>query len=162
MSVPESVAETAADGRVLTLKRRIDAPAAAVWRAWTEPDLLERWFAPAPWTVSHAELDLRPGGANLIVMRGPDGSEFPNRGVYLEIVPERRLVFTDAYVSAWEPAEHPFMTVTISLEPDEAWTLYSAHVAHWTAADRERHEQMGFHDGWKRCADQLGVVAQAI
>lgn len=166
MSAQETATETAvqttAESRVLAIKRRIDAPPAAVWRAWTEPALLKRWFAPAPWTVSHVELDVRPGGASLIVMRGPDGGEFPNRGVYLEVVPERRLVFTDAYVGAWTPSEHPFMTVTISLEPDQAWTLYSARVAHWSVADRERHEQMGFHDGWKRCADQLGVVAQSL
>ncbi|HEY1881190.1 MAG TPA: SRPBCC domain-containing protein, partial [Caulobacteraceae bacterium] len=108
------------------------------------------------------ELDVRPGGGNLIVMRGPDGAEFPNRGVYLEVTPERRLVFTDAYVRAWEPAAHPFMTVIVTLEPLDAWTLYTANVLHWTVADRERHEQMGFHDGWGRCADQLGVVAQSL
>ncbi|HEY1878643.1 MAG TPA: SRPBCC domain-containing protein, partial [Caulobacteraceae bacterium] len=93
--------EAAAESRDLTIKRRIDAAPAAVWRAWTEPELLKRWFAPAPWTTPHAELDVRPGGGNLIVMRGPDGAEFPNRGVYLEVTPERRLVFTDAYVRAW-------------------------------------------------------------
>ena len=49
-----------------------------------------------------AELDVRPGGANFIVMRMPDGMEMPNRGVYLEI-PNQKLVFTDAYVKAWEP-----------------------------------------------------------
>ena len=157
-----SAVDAAAEGRELTIKRRIDAPQAAVWRAWTEPELLKRWFAPAPWTTSHAELDVRPGGASLIVMRGPDGAEFPNRGVYLEVTPERRLVFTDAFVRAWEPSEHPFMTVVVTLEPQDAWTLYTAKVLHWTVADRERHEQMGFHDGWGRCADQLGVVAQSI
>jgi uncharacterized protein YndB with AHSA1/START domain len=54
------------------------------------------------------------------------------------------------------------MTVIVTLEPEDAWTLYTAKVLHWTVADRERHEQMGFHDGWGRCADQLGVVAQSI
>jgi uncharacterized protein YndB with AHSA1/START domain len=157
-----SAAESVANSRQLSLKRRIEAPPSAVWRAWTEPALLKRWFAPAPWTTPHAELDVRAGGASLITMRGPDGAEFPNRGVYLEVVPERRLVFTDAFVRAWEPAEHPFMTVTITLEPDGACTLYSANVSHWTVADRERHEQMGFHEGWGKCADQLAVVAQSL
>ena len=66
-------------------------------RAWTEPALLKQWFAPLPWTTPHAELDVRPGGANLIVMRGPDGTIFPTAGVYLEVVQNERLVFTDAY-----------------------------------------------------------------
>ncbi len=158
-----SAVDTPAASRELTLKRRFAAPPHAVWRAWTETELLKRWFAPAPWTTSHAELDLRPGGGNLIVMRGPDGAEFPNRGVYLEVVPERRLVFTDAYVGAWEPGEQPpFMTVIITLEPDGADTLYEVRVLHWTVADRERHEQMGFHEGWGKCADQLAVVAQSL
>ena len=56
---------------------------------------------PRPWTVTAAELDVRPGGSSLVVMRSPDGQEFPNRGVYLEVQPGRRLVLTDAYTEAW-------------------------------------------------------------
>ena len=83
------------DLRDLVLTRLIDAPAEKLYRAWTEPELLKQWFAPAPLTTPHAELDVRPGGANLIVMRTPDGAETPNRGVYLEVVANRRLVFTN-------------------------------------------------------------------
>jgi uncharacterized protein YndB with AHSA1/START domain len=53
---------------------------------------------------------VRVGGSNLVVMRGPDGNEFPNRGVYLEIVKNERLVSTDAFTKAWEQSEKPFMT----------------------------------------------------
>ena len=67
--------------RELVLTRLIDAPRAKLFKAWTDPDLLKRWFAPLPWTTPRAELDVRPGGANLVVMRGPDRNEFPNRGV---------------------------------------------------------------------------------
>ena len=80
------------------------------------PELLKQWFAPLPYTTPHAELDVRPGGSSLIVMRGPDGNEFPNRGVYLEVVPNERLVFTDAFTKAWEPSEKPFMTVVLTFE----------------------------------------------
>src|SRR5437870_6670578 len=96
--------------RELLITRLIDAPRRKLFRAWTDPALLRQWFAPLPWTTSVAELDVRPGGANLIVMRDPEGKEFPNRGVYLEVVEDERLVFTDAYTKAWEPSEKPFMT----------------------------------------------------
>ena len=62
------------------------------------PTLLKQWFAPLPYTTPVAELDVRPGGSAFIVMRGPDGKDLPNRGVYLEVVPNERLVSTDAYV----------------------------------------------------------------
>jgi uncharacterized protein YndB with AHSA1/START domain len=85
--------------RELVLTRLIDAPCEKLFRAWTDPALLKQWFAPLPYTTPVAELDVRPGGSNLIVMRGPDGKDIPNRGVYLAVVPNERLVFTDAYSS---------------------------------------------------------------
>jgi uncharacterized protein YndB with AHSA1/START domain len=155
---------TAADAaptsdRELVLTRLIDAPREKLFKAWTDPDLLKRWFAPLPWTTPHAELDVRPGGANLIVMRGPDGKEFPNRGVYLEIVPNERLVVTDAYTNAWATSEKPFMTAILTFEDEDGKTRYTARVRHWTVADRETHEKMGFHQGWGQCTDQLAALA---
>ena len=108
------------------------------------------------------ELDVRPGGAGLVVMRGPDGKELPNRGVYLEVVPNERLVSTDAYVKAWEPSEKPFMTLILTFEDGRGKTRYTARVRHWTAADREAHEKMGFHQGWGICTDQLTALVARI
>lgn len=148
--------------RELVLTRLIDAPRAKLFKAWTDPDLLKRWFAPLPWTTPRAELDVRRGGANLVVMRGPDGNEFPNRGVYLEIVPNERLVFTDAYTEAWAPSEKPFMTVILTFDDEDGKTRYTARVRHWTVADREAHEKMGFHQGWGQCADQLAALVATL
>lgn len=148
--------------RDLVLTRLIDAPPEKLFRAWTEAALLEQWFTPRPWTVARAETDVRPGGANLIVMRSPEGQEFPNRGVYLEVVRNQRLVFTDAYVCAWEPAEKPFMTVILTFENAGDKTRYTALVRHWTVADRQTHETMGFHDGWGRATDQLAELAARL
>jgi uncharacterized protein YndB with AHSA1/START domain len=157
----DPTAAAAAD-RDLVLSRLIDAPSDKVYRAWTEPELLKRWFAPLPFTTPVVELDVRPGGASLVVMRGPDGTEFPNRGVYLEIVRNRRLVFTDAYVQAWEPSQKPFMTVILTFEDEGGKTRYTARVRHWTVADRETHERMGFHRGWGQCADQLAALVGTL
>ncbi|MGL4968425.1 MAG: SRPBCC family protein [Inquilinus sp.] len=153
---------TPASDRELVLTRLIDAPREKLFRAWTEPELMKQWFTPRPWTTPVIEVDLRPGGSNLIVMRGPDGTEFPNRGVYLEIVKNERLVFTDAYTKAWEPSEKPFFTGIITFEDEGGKTRYTARAVHWTVADREAHEKMGFHEGWGLCADQLAELAAKL
>jgi uncharacterized protein YndB with AHSA1/START domain len=148
--------------RELVLTRLIAAPRAKLWRAWTEPELLKQWFAPLPYTTPVAELDLRPGGRCLVVMRDPEGRDWPNPGVYLDMVENERLVFTDAFVSAWEPSAKPFMTAIVTLADENGGTRYTARVLHWTVADREEHERMGFHQGWGQCADQLAALAARI
>ena len=148
--------------RELVLSRLIDAPREKLYRAWTDPALLKQWFAPRPWTTPVVELDVRPGGTNRFVMRGPDGNEFPNQGVYLEVVENQRLVFTDAYTRAWEPSQKPFMTVIITFDDEAGQTRYTARVQHWTVADREAHEKMGFHTGWSQCADQLAALVATL
>jgi uncharacterized protein YndB with AHSA1/START domain len=158
---PQTEASPVVD-RELVLTRIIDAPREKLYRAWTDPALLVQWFAPLPWTTPRAELDVRPGGASLVVMRGPDGNEFPNHGVYLEVVTNERLVFTDAYTSAWEPSSKPFMTVILTFEDAGGKTRYTARARHWTVADRETHEKMGFHEGWGRCTDQLAALVAKL
>lgn len=160
MSTAEKTA-TVSD-RELVLTRVIDAPREKVFRAWTEPELLKQWFAPLPYTTPIVEIDVRPGGANLVVMRGPDGTEMPNRGVYLEVVKNERLVFTDAYTKAWEPSGKPFMTVILTFKDQGGKTKYTALVRHWSVADKETHEAMGFHKGWGICTDQLAALVAKL
>ena len=94
------------------------------------------------------------------LMRSPEGNDFANRGVYLEVVKNERLVFTDAYTRAWEPSAKPFMTVVLTFEDQGGKTKYTARVRHWSAADREAHEKMGFHTGWAQCAEQLAALVE--
>ena len=152
---------TAAD-RELVLTRLIDAPRESLYRCWTEPALLKQWFAPKPYETPVVEVDGRPGGSSLFVMRGPGGQDLPNRGVYLEVVPNERLVATDAFTEAWQPSEKPFMTMILTFEKQGDKTLYTARVRHWTAEDRETHEKMGFHVGWGICTDQLAALAATL
>jgi uncharacterized protein YndB with AHSA1/START domain len=149
---------TSTEGRDLLLTRVIDAPREKVFKAWTDPKLLTQWFAPKPWTTPKVQTDVRVGGSNLFVMASPEGKEFPNTWVCLEVVPNERLVFTDAYTKDWEPSEKPFMTVILAFEDQGGKTKYSARVRHWTDADREKHENMGFHGGWAMCAEQLAAL----
>jgi uncharacterized protein YndB with AHSA1/START domain len=157
----EAKAATTSD-RELVLTRIINAPREKVFKAWTDPELLKQWFAPLPYTTPKAELEVRPGGSNLIVMRDAAGNDFPNRGVYLDVVENERLVFTDAYTKAWEPSGKPFMTVILTFEDEGGKTNYTARVLHWTAADRETHEKMGFYQGWGQCTDQLEALAAKL
>ena len=147
----------------LVLTRIIDAPRDKLYRCWTEPELLKQWFCPRPWTTPVVETDVRPSGSSYFLMRGPEGQEMPNRGVYLEVVKNQKLVFTDAYTKAWEPAEKPFFTGIITFEDlGGGRTRYTATARHWRAEDREAHEKMGFHEGWGICADQLAALAKTL
>ena len=156
-------AEVAASNHELVLTRVIDAPPEKLFRCWTEPELMKQWFAPRPYTTPVVESDPRSGGASFIVMRSPDGKDMPLHGVYLEVVKNERIVFTDAFKKPWEPSEKPFFTGIITFEDlGGGKTRYTARARHWTAADREAHEKMGFHEGWGICADQLAALAKTL
>ncbi|MEM9964910.1 MAG: SRPBCC family protein [Asticcacaulis sp.] len=149
--------------RELVLTRTLKAPRHLLWRCWTEPALLEKWFCPEPWRVTDVELDVRAGGSQSFVMRGPDGEVMPQQGVYLEVIENEKLVTTDAYVRAWESSEDPFMTAIVTFEDaGNGETLYTARARHWSAEKKQQHEEMGFHEGWGICADQLEALAQTL
>lgn len=142
----------------LTITRLINAPPELVYKAWIDPEMMKEWFCPRPWRVTQVENDVRAGGASYVLMKGPNGEEFPNRGVYLEVIPGKKLVFTDAYVSAWIPSQKPFMTGVLTFDNEDGKTRYTARVYHWTEADLKEHEKMGFHDGWAKATDQLELL----
>lgn len=144
----------------LVLERVVDVPPELVWAAWTQPEHLKKWFTPAPWTTVECEIDLRPGGLFRTVMLSPEGQRFPNVGCYLDIVPQRKLVWTDALEAGFRPSRHaahlPFrFTAAITLAPQGKGTKYTATVMHSDAASRDQHEAMGFHTGWGQVLDQL-------
>jgi len=146
----------------LSLTRLLDAPREKLFRCWTDTELLKQWFVPKPWTIARVDLDVRPGGSTLIVMKNPEGDEFPNPGIYLEIVENEKIVLTDAYTSAWVPSAKPFMTAIVTFADEGDKTRYTAIARHWSEEDRKAHEEMGFHEGWGICADQLEELAQSL
>lgn len=95
-------------------------------------------------------------------MQGPDGTQIPHRCLYLEVVPDERLVFTDACTSAWVPSANPFMTGILSFENEGGKTRYTARVRHGSAEDRLAHEEMRFHEGWGVATDQLEALAATL
>jgi uncharacterized protein YndB with AHSA1/START domain len=149
--------------RDLVLERVIDVPPELVWKAWTRPEHIEKWFAPRPWSVAECEIDLRPGGAFRTVMRSPQGEVVPSgAGCYLEVVENERLVWTDALGPGYRPAAQPFFTAVITMQPEGSGTRYVARAIHGDRAARDKHEEMGFFDGWGAALDQLVEVAKAM
>ena len=146
----------------LILTRTIDVPRELVWKVWTEPEHLMKWFAPAPWTTVDCEIDLRPGGIFRTVMRSPEGQDFPNAGCFLEVIKNEKMVWTDALAPGYRPSLKPFFTAVLTLEDHEGGTKYTARALHKNEADRKTHEKMGFHEGWSQCLDQLVQLAKQL
>ena len=148
----------------LVLELVLDCTPGNLYRCWTEPELIKQVFAPKPWTTPHAEIDLRPGGGSKITMRSPEGQEFPNKGQYLEVIPGKKLVFTDAFTGDWVPGENaPFMTAYLTFEDaGNGKTKYTAKARHWSAEAKAQHEQMGFIPGWTIVAKQMEALAQTL
>lgn len=151
------------ENRELVLHRVLDAPRDKVFRCWTSADLLKQWFTPKPWFISEASMDFRPGGFNHADMHGPDGEKSLIRHVWLEIIENEKIVFTDAFSRAWEPSDHPFVVAIVTFgDGGPGKTDYRAVVRHWSVADTERHREMGFHEGWGAVTDQLEALAKTL
>jgi uncharacterized protein YndB with AHSA1/START domain len=146
----------------LVLERVVEVPPQLVWRAWTEPALILQWFTPKPWTTVDCELDLRPGGLFRSVMRSPEGKDHENIGCFLEIVENRRLVWTDALGPGYRPRDGGFMTAFVTMEPSGRGTRYVARAVHKSEKDRKTHEDMGFHTGWGTALDQLVALTKTL
>lgn len=140
----------------LVLRRTLDVPPELVWRCWTSEDHLPHWFVPKPWSVSECRIDLRPGGEFFTMMQSPDGGGFGSAGCYLEVVDGQRLVWTDALAPGWRPAKDAFFTAILELAPSgDGGTIYTATALHLDPEGKQKHEQMGFLDGWGTVVDQL-------
>jgi uncharacterized protein YndB with AHSA1/START domain len=146
--------------RDLVISRLLRAPRGALWRAWTDPALLKQWWCPKPWVTEVRAFDLRPGGDFHTFMSGPDGGTSDNPGCFLEIQPQSRIVCTSQLTGGWRPALAWMpMTAIFTFADEGAGTRYTATCMHPDAATRDKHEQMGFYEGWNICIDQLDALA---
>lgn len=154
----------------LVLERTLAAPRDLVWKAWTSPEHLKRWWAPKPYETPECEIDLRPGGIFYTRMTGPDGFDSRGAGCILEVVTGEKVVWTSALLPGYRPAAavpedcggFPFTAVVTLEDAGDGKTRYKAIAMHRNQADRDTHEKMGFHEGWGTCAAQLEQVAAGL
>lgn len=147
--------------RDVVVDRILNAPPHQVWRCWTEPELFRQWYGPTPGCIAEVTMDLRAGGQFLFVMAGPDGQMFPNEGAFLEVVPDKKLVFTDLMTADYAPVEAvnpefgPSFTVVLTFAPEGAGTRYRAIARHRSGAEAKLNNDMGFETNWNLVADHL-------
>ncbi|HEY0867626.1 MAG TPA: SRPBCC family protein, partial [Fimbriimonas sp.] len=160
----DTLARTLDPALDLVLTRRTDLPVEQVWRAWTTPELLVQWFTPKPWKTPECELDLYPGGRFYTLMESPEGEQFPGESCVLEVVENRRFVWTSALLPGYRPkAQQPDVdgeemfpfTAVIEMEPDGSGTRYTATAIHPDRESCRKHGEMGFETGWGAAFDQL-------
>lgn len=147
----------------LEITRILKAPRAKVWRAWSDPEIIKQWWCPRPWVTEVRAFDFRSGGAFHTFMSGPDGGTSDNPGIFLEVAPMERIVWTSMLTAGWRPAS-PWLAMTgiFLLEDEGAHTRYTARCLHKDDADRKQHEEMGFFDGWGIMISQMEEVAAGL
>jgi uncharacterized protein YndB with AHSA1/START domain len=142
--------------REVTITRIFDAPRALVFEAWTDPRHMSQWFGPKDWTNPVCELDVKPGGAWRIVMRSPDGGEYPCGGVYREIVEPARLVFTNIALDA--AGNHLLEGLTTVIFAEENGKTKLTLITRATGLVPQAPQMLqGMEAGWSQSLDKLAA-----
>ncbi|MGC1464944.1 MAG: SRPBCC domain-containing protein [Pseudolabrys sp.] len=158
--MPEATTAAQYGERTVTIKRTFDAPRALVWTCWTYPKHMAQWFGPQHFTNPVCELDVRPGGALRIVMRTPDGAEYPMKGTFREVVPNERLAFSNIAVD--KDGNHLLegeTTVTFAEQGGKTTLTLTAHAVGLVSLAPQM--LAGMEAGWTQSIDKLeALVAQ--
>ena len=141
----------------VTLTRVYDAPRELVWRAWTDPKHMARWFGPRGFTSSVPELDARVGGALRIVMHGCDGNDYPMKGVFREVVPPSRLVFSNIAID--NDGNHLLEgETTVTLDDAGGKTRLTLHTYAKGMVPMAPQMLAGMEMGWSQSLDKMGEM----
>ena len=142
--------------RALVITRVLDAPRELVFKVWTQPEHLVRWWGPKDFTAPHLKMDVRPGGSYRANIRSPDGTDYWMRGVYREVVPPERLVFTFAWEEDGERGLDTLVTVTFADQGGKTRLTFQQGVFK-SVADRDSHQ-----DGWSQCLDRFATYLAEV
>lgn len=145
---------TAPAEREFVFTHAFDAPRGLVFKAWTDPKHVAQWWGPHGFTNPVCELDVRPGGALRIHMRGPDGTVYPMTGVYSEIVAPERIVFSSAALDEeGNPLFEVLNTVTFAEQGGKTTQTSQARVVRRTA--KAAPYLQGMEAGWTQSLERL-------
>jgi uncharacterized protein YndB with AHSA1/START domain len=146
---PDAVVVTKSTPRELVISRIFDAPRALVFEAWSKPEHLVHWFCPNGFTLPVCEMDFRVGGSYRLCMRASDGNEHYARGVYLDIVPAERIVWT----STFEDMPGSEILTTVTFADHERKTKLTVHQTYSFESDRTH----GARQGWTETLEHLAT-----
>jgi uncharacterized protein YndB with AHSA1/START domain len=149
----------------LVITRVFDAPVDQVWKAWTDPEEIKKWWGPEHFTAPAIKNDLRVGGSYLYCMRSPDGQDFWSTGTYREIVPMERIVATDSFADEQGnvvPASHYGMDdfpteteLTVTFEEDDGRTKLTLRHVGMPTGDMADQAEAGWNQSLDKLADSL-------
>lgn len=146
----------------IVITREFAAPRQLVWDVWTKPEHIEKWFGPKGFNTRVDKQDFKVGGSSIYVMIGPDGAEYPAKGVYKEIVPIEKIVssadgFDEDFVAAHPEMDLPkeAMVLTCIFDDLNTRTKLTLITSHATVEEKKKHEAMGVVEGWNSSFDKL-------
>lgn len=149
--------------KTLKIERIIKASPERIWRCWAEPRLLEQWYCPKPWFVKILLQELHAGGRFQLQFVGPNSEGFSKSGLILECIPNKKMVFTDAFVEAWEPSNRALHVVSFELEDlGDGTTKYIAQTKYWNIADAEEQRNNGYVQGSNMALNQLEELLETL
>ncbi len=157
----DTAATHPSDEPTITMTRVFDAPRELVFTAWTEPEHLAQWWGPHGFTNPVCEVDLRPGGAWRIDMQGPDGTVYPNKGIYQEVDPPARLVFSDIVdddAGAWGDTPPPSSVTTVTFDDRDGKTTVTMVTRLDSVAARDAMVEMGSEAGMTESFERLDAL----
>ncbi len=157
MAVRSSAATESAE-RELVITRIFDAPRSLVFRAWTEPEHMARWWGPKGFTLPSCKMDLRPGGAYRFHMRSPEGDDHWSQGVYREVVEPERLVLAGAWTDADGKPTSPETLLTVTFEEHDGKTKLTLHQAIFESVTARDSHRGGWNSSLDRLAEYLATV----
>lgn len=144
----------------VTIERTFDAPRDRVWEAWTDPEQVAQWWGPDGFTVPHCEMDVRPGGVFRIDMEAPDGTVYPNEGVFDEITEPARLVLTGGAIEDDDGNYQLEVRQTVTFEDRGDTTQLTLEAKAVTATPNVVEHLEGLEPGWRQSFGKLAEYVE--
>ena len=143
---------TATSGREIVVSREFDAPRQLVFEAWTDPEQVVQWWGPHGFTTTIHEMDVRPGGVWRFVMHGPDGTDYDNKVVFVEVAGPERLVYDHG---PGDESDSPQFRVTVTFEEEGGKTRLTLRLVFASPAERDSAVEFGALEGGNQTLERL-------